>query len=84
MSTHYSLSAREKATLEELAKLVQRGHSGSKGTLYRIVAEKLHISPIAIRNRLSRIRRRYDRAEAFTMDYREFRKKINKPGRRIL
>ena len=31
-----------------------------------------------------RIRRRYDKAEAFSMEYRDFRRRINKPGRRIL
>ena len=87
MPTYYRLTPMEILTLQEGAKIwpgIVENQNAKKAILYSKIAEKMHTTVPAVRNRFSRVRKRYDRANAFGEEYREFKKKFNIKGQRVL
>lgn len=66
-------TAREIVLLEKLMDLVQRGYR--EGVL-ETAAVELHISPVTVRTRLSRLRSKYAQAKMFMAEYRGWQQRL--------
>lgn len=80
MGSHIEMSAREKQILRAILR-----YKDYPNTLEQ-VAHSLHITEQSVKNSLHRLRRRYDLAAGFVVEYRKWRRQmpITKEGRKYL
>lgn len=64
---------RELKLLEKLEELVQRGF---RDRILETAALELHISPVTVRTRLSRMRSKYAQTKMFMAEYRGWQQKL--------